>query len=208
MSGQENGFFTLYNDTFQPVVGYKETEKSPLLVVRQTHTLLELYYRGAISNPKPAKDYLHDYTLGYLKSAEEGSGAYYDRFGQFTVKDVDLEAREAAGHALVVLSCLPDQTKSPFLPKGFSRRGMLKAPETHDQFLKRMKELKIGIWDVVEGHVEPNATLEAYPKTLRVFKFFEVGSRLPINLTESEKKIAIIEREKFNDLLGGIDTSV
>lgn len=84
---------------------------------------------------------------------------------------------------------------------------MLAAPLTHPQFLERVKELKIGIWNVVEGEDEPHAILKAYPRFMRVFKFFEIGSSLPIKLTVNEKRQEQIEREKFNDLLGGIDTS-
>lgn len=207
MADPEKGFFTSNYANFQPVIDYREVEKSPPLVVRQTNTLLGLYYNGAIRNPKPAKDYLHDYTLGYLKAAEAGSAIVYDRVGHAAL-DIDLETREAARYALVVLAYLPDQAKSPFLPKGFSRRGMLRAPETQDQFLARIKELKVGIWQIVEGNVEPHVTLEACPTVLRVFKFFEVGSDLPVKLTVDERKQEQLEREKFNDLLGGVDISM
>lgn len=208
MANAEKDFFVSNQAEFQSVIGYEEVEKSPPLVVRQTNTLLELYYQGAIWNPKPAKDYLHDYTLGYLRAAEEGSAVLYDRIGRLTAQDTDLETREAASHAFVILTCLPDRAKSPFLPKGFSRRGMLKAPETRNQFLARIRELKVGIWQIAEGKVKPYATLEAYPPLLKVFKFFEVGSELPVKLTEDKKRQEQIEREKFNDLLGGVDIAI
>lgn len=89
MADNEKDFFVPHQPAFQPVIGYKENEKSPARVVRQTYTLLGLYYQGvlqeAIRNSKPAKDYLHDYTLGYLKAAEEGSYLLYDEAGQLTV---------------------------------------------------------------------------------------------------------------------------
>lgn len=192
---------------FQSVIGYRESEASPFVVVRQTNTLLGLFNQGAIRRPKLAKDYFCAYTFNYLKAAEEGSDGLYDADGCF-IKDIDLEVREAAHHAFVVFTWMHDRAKSPFLPKGFSRRGMLAAPITHHQFLERIKELKVGIWNVVEGEVAPHATLEAYPPLLRVFNFFKVGSKLPIRFTISEKKQLEMEREKMNDLLGGIDTSL
>lgn len=185
---------------FQPVIGYREIEKSPPLVVRQTYTLLGLYYQGAIRNPQPARDYLHDYTLEYLKAAKEGSYNLYDQIGQLALQEIDLEIREAAHHAFVILAHLPDRSSSPYLPKGFSRRGMLRAPTTLNQFLARIRGLKVGIWQIAEGEVEPYATLEAYPPILRVFKFFEVGSSLPVRLTDDEKKQEQLEREKLSDL--------
>lgn len=193
---------------FQPVIGYREIEKSPPLVARQTHTLLGLYYQGAIRNPEPARDYLQDYTLGYLTAAEEGSGMLYDQTGQFIVQEIDLETREAASHAFVVLAYLPDRATSPFLPSGFSRRGMLAAPTTQKQFLTRIKELKIGLWQIADGNINPHTILEAYPPILRVWKFFEVGSGLPIRLTDDEREQEQLGRERLNALLGGIDTSI
>lgn len=130
MTDIEKGFSLPHRTEFQPVIGYREIEKSPPIVVRQTHSLLGLYYQGAIRNPEPARDYLQDYTLRYLKAAEVGSSILYDQLDQLTVQEIDLETREAAHHAFIVLAHLPDKARSPFLPKGFSRRGMLKAPTT------------------------------------------------------------------------------
>lgn len=208
MADTEKGFFIPHPE-FQPLITYREVERSPLLIIRQTHALLGLYYRGAIRNPQPATDYLRDYTMEYLKVAEEGSATLYSREGKLNVQILDLEIREAAQHAFVVFAHLPDKARSPFLPQGFSRHsGTLSAPETRDQFLARIKELKNGILQIVIGKVEPYATLEAYPSLLRTFKFFEVGNELPVKLTDDERKQERLERERFNDLLGGIDISL
>ncbi|GEM_PF-1804525 len=208
MTDIEKGFSLPHPTEFQPVIGYREIEKSPPLVVRQTHTLLGLFHQGAIRNPEPARDYLQDYTLGYLKAAEVGSDILYDQLDQFNVQEIDLETREAASHAFIVLAHLPDKATSPFLPKGFSRRGMLKAPTTREEFLAKITELKVCIWQVVVGEVAPRATLEAYPPILRTFKFFEVGNELPVKLTDEEIKQEKLERERFNDFLGGVNTSI
>lgn len=89
--------------------------------------------------------------------------------------------------------------KSPYLAKGFSRKGMLKAPTTQRQFVTRIKELRVSIQHV---------TLEAYPPLLRTFKFFEVGNELPVKLTDDEREQEELEREKINKLLDGIDISI
>lgn len=208
MVDSERNYFLPHNPGFQVRVGYQEIGRSPPLVARQTNTLLGLYQQGAIKNPQPARDYLHDYTLGYLKVAEEGSIVLYDRIDRLAAQEIGLEVREASSHAFVVMASLPDRARSPYLPKGFSRRGMLRAPATQAQFLERIKELKLGIWQIVEGEIEARTTLEAYPSALRVFKFFEVGSNLPIRLTNDETRQEQLERERFNDLLGGIDISL
>jgi len=211
MADIEKDFFVPHQSEFQPVIGYREMEKSPHFVVRQTHTLLGLYYQGVIrnsGNSKPAKDYLHDFTLGYLEAAEEGSSTLCNQIGEIITSDIDLETREAAHYAFVVFAYLPDKARSPYLAKGFSRKGMLKAPTTQRQFLTRIKELRVVIQQVVAGEVKPHTTLEARPPVLRTFKFFEVGNELPVKLTNDEKKQEQLEREKFNDLLGGIDISL
>lgn len=208
MTDIENSFCLPHREEFQPVIGYREIKKSPPLVVRQTHTLLGLFYQGAIRNPEPARDYFKDYTIGYLKAAEDGSYVLFDKTGQLIAQEVDLETREAASHAFVILAHLPDRATSPFLPNGFSRRGMLVAPTTQEQFLARIKELKIGLWQISDGNINPYATLEADPHILRVFKFFEVGNGLLVKLTADEREQEQLKREEFNDLLGGINTSL
>lgn len=134
-------------------------------------------------------------------------GTIYNRKGLIR-EDLDLETREIAHHAFIVFANLSDNLASRFLPNGFSKRGMLKAPETREDFLKRIEELKIGIWQVVEGKVEPRTTLEAYPRLLRTYGFFRVGSTLPIRMSEDEKKKEKMKIEEFNDLLKGIDISL
>lgn len=211
MADIEKGFFVPRQPGFQSVIGYKEIEKSPPVVVSQTYALLELYYLGIIQNTirnsQPAKNYLRNYTLDYLKAAEEGSYALYDRIKGQSVQEIDLETREAAHYAFVVFAYLPDKAGSHYLAKGFSRKGMLKAPTTQRQFLTRIRELRVGIWQVVKGEVKPHTTLEAYPSVLRTFKFFEVGNKLPVKLTDDEKEQEALEREKINKLLDGIDFS-
>ncbi|MBI2019234.1 hypothetical protein HYS95_01015 [Candidatus Daviesbacteria bacterium] len=208
MADSERDLFVPNKFNFQSVIGYREVEKSPPVVVRQTHTLLGLYYQGVIRNSEPAQEYLHDYTLGYLKAAADGAPAYYEQIKGQSVHEVDLETREATDYAAVIMSFLPDKAKSAIYPQGFSKKGSLKPPATLEEFLERIKELRIGVWLVVVGDVEPRTTLEAYPPLLRTFKFFEVGNRLPVKLTDDERKQETLEREKFNDLLGEIDISL
>ncbi len=191
---------------FQAVIGYRDLDRVPPLVVGQTDTLLGLFHQGAIHNPGLAEDYLHDYALHYLKMAEEGADAVYDKTGVVSERH-DVEVVEAADFAYVVFTHLPDQVRSPWLPMGFSRRGVLQAPETERQFRGRIRELKVGIGQVVVGEMEPRATLEAYPYLLRTFGFFKVGGNLPLNFPDDQSKLDIRERERFNNLLEGIDIS-
>ncbi len=197
----EKGEFYLPNRTeFQSVITYKDASKSPPLVVRHTHNLLGLFYQGVNVNPQPAQDYLRSHSLDYFNSAIEGSSSLYDRFG--ALKEVELEAREAAHHALVVFSFMRERAKSQFFPVGFSSKGILRAPATHREYIRRMRELQAGIAQVATGMVHPRTILETNPALFRVFKFFEVGSELEIKLTESEEKQKKMQTEQLNELLG------
>lgn len=109
---------TNHMSEFQPVVGCREFEASPFVVVKQTNTLLGLFNQGAIRKPELAKDYFHDYTFNYLKAAEEGSGALYDAEG-ILLQDVDLEVREAAHHTFVVFAWMHQIANHLFYPRDF-----------------------------------------------------------------------------------------
>jgi hypothetical protein len=188
---------------FQPIIKYKETEKSPLIVAKQTYMLLELFHQQVISKPELAKDYFCDYTLSYLDQARKGASTLYEAKGA-VYKDLNLETREMAHHAFIVFANLPDHMTFHFLQNGFSRRGMLRAPGTRDEFVHKINEIKMGIWQTVEGRVEPETTLEANPHLLRTYGFFKVASELLVKMPESEKRM----KQEFNELLKDIDISL
>lgn len=190
---------------FQRQISYQDFNKAPRIVVRQTNALLALFYQGGIRKPDLAKDYLQEYTIAFLRDAEKGSEGLYSKGAMILSGNPDLEIKEAASFAFVVFGSLPNNLKSPFLPNGFSKRGILKGPATRKDFLKRVEELKIGVWRIVDGQVEPRTVVETNPALLRTFGFFKVGSNLPVKVPEDEGKR---EKEKFNDFLKGIEISL
>jgi len=208
MTSPERKIIPLGDQEFQPVIKYKDFAKSPAMIVKQTCLLIDLSLQG-VTIPKSdmMKDYLQDYTLFYLRKAEKGVDTIYDR-KEAVFKDLDLETKEAAHHAFIIFAHLPDNMTSRFLPNGFSRRGMLKAPVTKDEFLSKIEEIKIGLWQILDGKMQPQTTLEAYPRFLRTYGFFKVGSNLPMKMSEDEKKKEQIEREKFEDILKDIKISL
>lgn len=207
MLDPEKGIIVPYR---REVISYDESRdwsRKPMTVVRQTNTILDLVAHD-LPNLEPARDYLRDYTLGYLEDAGEGSDELFDPQGIIR-EDIDVEVREAAGHAFTVFGHLPDMTTSPFFPTGFIRRaGWLKAPETREQFLKRLRELKINIWRLAMREVEPGVIFESQAPLFRTVSFFKVGSELPIKLSDSERVQDQLEREKFNDFLGGMNVDI
>ena len=143
MTSSERKIIPLRDQEFQSVIKYKDFAKSPAMIVKQTCLLIDLSLQG-VTIPKSdiMKDYLQDYTLFYLRKAEKGADTIYDRKGA-VFKDLDLETKEAAHHAFIIFAHLPDNMTSRYLPNGFSRRGMLRAPVTKDEFLGKIKEIKI-----------------------------------------------------------------
>ena len=203
MSEAERGLIIPAQPEIDSRVEYRDWARSPMTIVRQTHAILGLVMSD-IPNVGPAREYLHDYTLGYLRNAEAGADELFDQRG-FVQPDLDPEVREAPGHAFTVFGYLPDMTKSRFLPMGFSRRGMLGAPQTRSEFLKRLNELKANIWRIADRQVNPQVIFESDRPLLRTVNFFRVGSELPIHLSDSEHVQDQLEREKFNDFLGGMN---
>ncbi len=207
MSDKERDLYVPRRPEFQSTIVYKDIEKSPWLVVRQTNDLLHLFHQGPINNSKLAKEYFHDYTISYLKAAEEGLPSL-STGPEPVSEDIDPEAKEAAGHVATIFGSMPGWAKGKFLTVGYSKRGILRAPGERKEFQKRIRELKLVLWQVANGGMEPRATLEAYPSFLRTFKFFEVGSELPIKLSPDQKQQEEMDKEKLETLLDGIDVSL
>jgi hypothetical protein len=186
---------------FQPIPTYENPERIPRRVIVQTDLLLHLYNTGTIRDPKMARDYLHDYTLRFLDKAAQGVGRVFSK-DKSVVDAQSLDVNEAADFTNVVFAWMHHFATSPFLPNGFSRRGMLKAPATREQFLQRTTEIKRELAFVLAGLKDTKKPLEARPSALRTHNFFRVGARMPIKFPDSKRE----EREAFDRLLG--DTKV
>jgi hypothetical protein len=190
---------------FQPIPTYENTERVPQRVIVQTDLLLRLYNTGAIREPEIARGYLHDYTLRFLDTAAQGVDRVFSP--DHSVIDVQsLYVNEAADYTNVVFAWMHHFATSQFLPNGFSRRGMLQAPATREQFLQRTTEIKRELAFVVAGLRNPNTPLEARPSALRTHNFFHVGAIMPLKFPDSNRELAEKERDAFDRLLG--DTKI
>lgn len=207
MASPEGGMSLGPNPEFQPKIQYNDVFRSPTIIARQADTLLKLLHKGAIPDSELAKDYLQKYTFSYLNQATVGAGTLFDKHGAID-KDLDLEIKEMAQHAYIVFSHLPDNMTSRFLPNGFSRRGMVRAPETKDEFVSRLEEIKLGIWEILDGRAEPPLTLETHPRLFRTFGFFDIGSKIPVKAPEDPKQKEQMEKDRFNALLKDINVSL
>lgn len=199
---------------FQPVPGYRDFLRQPQVVITQTDSLLQLYQTGNIRDTDPARTYLHDYTLAFLQDAQKGADRVYTKMKP-DIRPEFIELNEAADYANVVFSWMHDRAHSRFLPMGFSRKGMLEAPIDKQVFIKRLDEMKIELGLVVSGLQRSHRFLEAYPSSLRMRKFFEVGSSLPLHfpddgrinqemVEETRRKEIEQARKGFDQLMGDV----
>lgn len=182
---------------FQPIVGYRDFARIPHVVVNQTDTLLWLFRQRAINKPGLARDYLHDYTIQCLVEAEHGCDVL---FNPAISSIIDLEFREAASYTHVVFAWMHKFYRPPNLPDGLTGKEMLRAPRNKEEFLARVRELKLGLYRV--AYQEAKFTGDGDWPLLRTFAFFTAGSRLPINFPESERERLERQKEEFNQLLG------
>lgn len=203
MAEREQELIQISYGEIQPVVGYKDWNRIPTVISKQTSTLLDIVHRRNIGNTGPAIDYLQKYTLPYLFQALKGSA---DIFGQLHLLDTeqDVEGREAADHAYITMGSMPDMVSHKDLPRGFSRKGMLKPPETHGEFIRRILEIQSGVISVISDNSDETIIYDGSPQLFRTFEFFRVGSNIPVELEDSDKVKLQLEKDNFNFLLDGI----
>lgn len=194
---------------FQPIIGYREINKSPFVVTIQTNRLLKLFRTGLIFDLSLGEEYLKEYTLGYISDAESNCSVVFDKSGK-PIDTIDIESREAAARAYTIFGWLPDMTTIPLvapLKEGFSRKGMLKAPISREEFLARTRELKIELSKIATGITDYKQRPKLGSPFFRTLTFFRVAEHLnpsfPLTVEEKEvirRKKEIKFMDKFSDL--------
>ena len=198
--------FSKFRDSrFQPTPTYEDTERIPQRVIVQTDVLLRLCNTGTIRDPGIARDYLQGYTLKFINTAAQGVERVFS-VDESVVNAQLLDVNEAADLTKAVFAWMHYFATSQFLPNGFSRKGMLQAPTTKEQFLQRTAEIKRELAFVVAGLKDTNIPLEARPSALRTHNFFRVGAIMPLKFPDSKRELAEKERDAFDRLLG--DTKI
>lgn len=193
-------------EEFQPVIARKE-ERSPFVVVKQTYLLLNLFSKGAlVTNFSWGKDYLDDYTLGYLEAAKQGGNTLFDKEGVST-KITDPNLREASCHTAIVLSYIPELLSLLSRNYEFSQGGMFRPPETKEEYLERVEEMQKEIGKILNGQIKPDDTDKLNFPLIRTYAFFKVGGKLPVKLTDAESRVIKKQRTAINNLLQDIDFS-
>lgn len=141
--------------------------------------------------------------MAFLDTAAQGVRRVFTK-DDAVINAQALDVNEAADLTNVVFAWMHYFATSQFLPNGFSRRGMLQAPTTSEQFLQRTAEIKKELALIVAGLRDTDMPLEAKPSALRTHTFFRVGSIIPLKLPDNKKELAE-KREAFDKLLGDIN---
>ena len=206
MVNPENPAFALPWARFEANPTYKNLDRAPKTVVTQTDSIIELSNAGILS-PGLTYNYLSTYTIPFLRSAAQGIGRVYSQDGA-TINTLSVEVNEAADFTNVVFSWMHYFARSQFLPNGFARRGVLRAPQTSKEFMGRLKEIKFQLSVVASGQKISGISFMANPQAFRTYTFFKVGSLIPLRFMESDRERKEHESGILEKLLEGIDTSL
>ncbi len=183
---------------------YEDPARSPFVVTMQTHKVIRLLAGNSIPDFTHGIDYVQNYTFPYLETAINNSQLIFDKDGVMQEK-VDPKSREAAAHAFVIFAWMPDLTSAPnvsALKDGFSRRGMLRAPQNRKEYITKIREMQMELSAFLnrEGPFSKNGYL-------RTIVFFRIGAFLApdTKLTPRERKIRERENEILSKILKDVD---
>lgn len=179
------------------LVPYQESDLSPFSIGHQTALLLENINHGLLVG-QSASSYFHNVTIAaYLDRARVGSEVPFSR-DTFQAENIDPEDQLAARHAFVIFAWIPETVTWRFVPTGFSRRGMLAAPSTPQDYLKRINRLTSYLEVVsVKDKRKPGKPLPT-TLTIEALAFFKTAGILQMDKLPSK------EREQFESILGNM----
>jgi hypothetical protein len=181
---------------FEVKIRYEDYSRAPHVITRGTDHILKLIYRGTIPGEQISYsiDYIRKNTIPYLSSAYEGSKAVYKNPGE---AGIDKIKSEAASHANVIFGLIPEIAQSPFLTKGFAKKGVMEAPESEKEYRGRIGELMYQLRQITE-YQKPFQTLETDWPRLRTYWFFRVAGMFPIHIPQYD--LEIVEQIKRDAL--------
>ncbi len=189
------------NPTFEVIA------RTPKTVVSQTDAMIDLFWRGKLSYDF-LQNYVSTYTAPFLESAAQGAERVFerrlDRYSIFSAPE-DLRVNEAADFSNMVFGWMHYFAQSAFLPNGFAKNGLLKAPQTREEFVHRLREIKFQLALILTGDKDRSKPIESDMPALRTYHFFRVGAVMPLKFPESEKEKEERTEEMMKTILEDID---
>ncbi len=206
MVNPENPAFALPWARFEAYPTYKDPDRAPKTVVAQTESIIGLSNAGILAQDT-TYNYLSTYTVPFLRSAAQGVERVYNQ-DRIIIDSLPVEINEAADFTNVVFSWMHYFARSQFLPNGFARRGVLRAPRTRSEFIARILEINDELSAVANGEKKLGVSFMVNPQAFRTYTFFKVGSAMPLKFIESDRERKEHESGILGKLLEGIDTSL
>lgn len=177
---------------------------APKAVVSETKNMIGLLNGGVIT-PQVAKSYLETFTFPFLKKAAQGVDTVFDR-GLIFIDPRQVDVNEAADFSSVVFSWMHYFARSRFLPDGFSQKGILRAPHTKDEFVDRLREIRITLPAIMSGVTRDTVPFYSQP-ALRTYAFLKVGSSIPLRFAQTDRERKQYEDEVLARFTEGLDLS-
>ena len=188
----------LYADRFQRKIEMSAPEDDPKIVVRRTLNSFNSYFMMyEWGRAETARAYLANYTLPFLTDAYAGSvllsiiGSSYHVDDYEGIKkylpyfpessNITDRAIESTDLASVIFSQMPEFTNYSLLPKGFSRKGVLRPPAL-SELPDRIKGIMDVTKDFADGKMRPNTTMSLIrlnSDLFTTFSFFDTAAKLP-----------------------------
>jgi len=198
MIGPENPAFQNKWRGFEITPTASDRDIAPKTIVSETMNMMGGIFAGTITT-EISKDFLEYYTFPFLRKAAGGAGLVFDRKLLF-IKDTNPDVNEAADFTNVVFGWMHHYASSNYLPNGFSKNGVLKAPSNRGEFIARVIEIGETLPDMLDGRFR-GSNLWGNIGALRTLTFFEVGRVIPLKFPETN-------RQAMERLLEGIDFSL
>ena len=205
MLSPENPAFSSFSGRFEATPTYEDLARVPQTVVAQTDSMVSLSSAGIVSSDT-VRNYMLDYTVPFLRSAVWGVERVY-RPSLATFNSLPVDVNEAADFTNVVFSWMHYFDKSDYLPLGFARRGMLRAPQNSKEFISRILEIRWELPHILYGNLTSEITPNTEVAGFRAYTFFKVGKAIPLKFMESDRERKEHEQYVLENMSKDVDTS-
>lgn len=181
-------------------------------LMKGTANNMDLYFTGALPDPKPVQRYFASETLPLIRRARNGFDTEVGRITRRrNIDPIDQQRQqwlarpykdnpdpddiEAFNSFLVTCAWLPKIATHELLQMGFSRRGLLAPPFTTREYMLRLGELHAQVSAIANGDIRPHTPVESTNALWRSDLFFKAARIIAYQMKEDPHKT----RQRMND---------
>lgn len=176
-------------------------DSPPVKISYLTANVLEAAASG--EDGKLVRGYLGEYTLSYLRTAAVSGIVLYEN-SALRGRDFSPDEEEVARHAFVIMAHMHQAFELP-IGGTFSRRGLLRAPGSYEEYTQRIRAMDLHIRAVIAVGFNKSRWSKLEADEFRTGAFFKTAKVLSLELPPTERDTAEGERYKLEKLLEGID---